>query len=256
MKTKTIKNILARVSVLILVSLLLPANCKTNKSENKNILFVLTTHDALGDTDKKTGAYISEIAHPYEILSSAGYQIDFAGPKGGKTPLDGMDALDEITKKLLNDSAFMNKLNNIKKLSEVKSADYAAVYFAGGHGTMYDLPDNQDVQRITAGIYEGGGVVAAVCHGPAALVNVKLSSGKYLIEGKNVSGFTNDEEEAVGLTKAMPFLLETKLKSRGARYTKTENFKEHVVVSERLLTGQNPASATGVGAGILKLLKK
>jgi putative intracellular protease/amidase len=129
-----------------------------------------------------------------------------------------------------------------------------AIFYAGGHGTMWDFPDNAQLASIAASIYERGGVVAAVCHGPSGLVNIRLSDGKYLVDGKEVSGFTNEEEKAMGLTDIVPFLLEDKLKSRGAKYSKAAAFQKHVVVSDRLVTGQNPQSASGVGDGIAKLL--
>lgn len=137
---------------------------------------------------------------------------------------------------------------------QINPADYAAILYVGGHGPMWDTPDNQALQRIAAQIYESDGIVAAVCHGPCGIVNVKLSNGKYLIEGKEVTGFSNAEEEAVGLTKVMPFLLETRMKERGARYHAAANWQANVVVSERLVTGQNPASATPLGEAIAKLL--
>jgi putative intracellular protease/amidase len=239
----------------ILIILLSLISC-TKGLSSKKVLFVVTSHSELGTTGKKTGAYITEITHPYHVLSAKKVQIDVASPKGGKTPLDGLDQADDITNALLKDDTFLKKLNNAIKLSDINPAKYDAIYFAGGHGTMYDLPDNEDVKRITAEIYENGGVVSAVCHGPVALVNVKLKNGKYLVENKGVAGFTNDEEEAVKLTSQMPFLLESKLIERGGKFTKAENFKKHVITSDRLITGQNPASATEVGERILKMLAK
>jgi len=223
---------------------------------SKKVLFVVTSHSELGSTGKKTGAYITEITHPYEVLVQKGINIDFASPQGGNTPLDGLDQADEKTLALLKDDTFLNKLNNAKKLSDINPKEYDAIYFAGGHGTMFDLPDNEDVKRITAGIYDNGGIVSAVCHGPVALVNVKLKNGKYLVENKVVASFTNDEERAVKLESQMPFLLESKLIERGGNFSKKENWKSHVVESDRLITGQNPASAKEVGEKILKMLSK
>jgi len=240
------------INIFILLSLI---SC-TKGLSSKKVLFVVTSHSELGTTGKKTGAYITEVTHPYHVLIEKGVQIDIASPEGGKTPLDGLDQADEITKALLKNDTFLNKLNNAKKLSDLNPTDYDAIYFAGGHGTMFDLPDNPDVQRLTASIYDNGGIVSAVCHGPVALVNVKLKNGKYLVENKNVASFTNEEEEAVKLTNQMPFLLESKLIERGGKFTKSENFTEHVVTSDRLITGQNPASAKEVGERILKQLAK
>lgn len=242
------------INIFLLLSLF---SCtKGTDLSSKNVLFVVTSHGELGSTGKKTGAYITELTHPYDVLIQKGVHIDFASPKGGKTPLDGMSQADDITKKLLKDEVFLNKLNNAQKLSEINPSNYDAIYFAGGHGTMFDLPDNEDVKRLAASIYDNGGIVSAVCHGPVALVNVKLKNGKYLVENKVVAAFTNEEERAVKLDQEMPFLLESKLIERGGKFTKKENFQEHVVESERLITGQNPASAREVGERILKQLVK
>ncbi|NJL79450.1 MAG: type 1 glutamine amidotransferase domain-containing protein [Richelia sp. RM2_1_2] len=151
----------------------------------------------------------------------------------------------------------MAKIQDTLAPTEVKPDEYKAIFFAGGHGVMWDFPDNKPLQQLTATMYERGAVVGAVCHGPpAALVNVKLSNGKYLVAGKTVAAFTNDEEAAVGLTQVMPFLLESKLIERGAKHSKAVNFQAHVVVSDGLVTGQNPASATGVGEKMVELLRK
>ena len=138
---------------------------------------------------------------------------------------------------------------------EIDPSEYSAVFFAGGHGVMWDLPNDRELAQITAAIYERNGIVGAVCHGPAGLVNVRLSDGSYLVAGKTLAAFTNEEEEAVELTEQMPFLLETKLIERGARHTEADNFQPHVVKSDRLITGQNPASATGVAEQMVELLQ-
>ncbi len=246
------------MKLICLVLLFLGLGCsqKNKVSLNKKILFVVTSHSKLGDTKKKTGAYISEITHPYLVFKNAEYDIDFISPRGGSVPLDGMKNIDEATKELLKDTEFMNLLKNTKKPSAIRTADYDAVYFAGGHGTMFDFPDNEKLQSITAEVYEAGGLVSGVCHGPASLVNVKLSDGSYLISGKKVSAFTDEEEEAVKLTKVVPFSLESKIKSRGAYFEKADKFKEKVVNDQRLITGQNPASARAVAKEVLQTLEK
>lgn len=178
---------------------------------------------------------------------------------GGKAPIDEGSvtnfASDEICTKFLA-SEEAQRLTVTKHPSEVNPADYAAILYVGGHGPMWDTPDNADIQKICASIYEAGGVVSAVCHGPCGIVNVKLSNGKYLIDGKEVTGFTNAEEEAVGLTSVMPFLLETKMKERGARFHGAANWAANVVVCERVVTGQNPASATPLGQAVAQLLQQ
>ncbi|MDX1920254.1 MAG: type 1 glutamine amidotransferase domain-containing protein [Candidatus Caenarcaniphilales bacterium] len=250
----------------LLLTLILPcllARAKPNaqstnlkeKTMNKKILFVLTSHDKKGSTEQSTGFYLSEATHPHKVLTDAGYQVDFVSPKGGEAPMDGKDLKDPINKAFLENKTYLSQVQNTQTPDQIKPEDYAAIYFAGGHGTMWDLPDNTQLASLASKIYENGGIVAAVCHGPAGLVNIKLSNGDYLVKGKEVSAFTNEEEEAVGLTKVVPFLLEDKLKEHGASFSKAPNFQKHVLVSERLVTGQNPASATGVGEEILKLLK-
>lgn len=218
------------------------------------ILIVVTSHSQLGNTGKPTGYYLPEVAHPALVLEKAGYQVDIASPQGGKAPMDerSRDLKDPINKKFLETSEA--KLNNTLALKDVDAKKYKAIIFAGGHGTMWDFADDKNLQKVATQIYEDGGVVSAVCHGPAALVNIKLSSGKYLVDGKKVTGFTNAEEEAVELTKVMPFLLESKLKERGATFNGAGLWQNNVVVDGRLVTGQNPASAGGVGEAVAKVL--
>jgi putative intracellular protease/amidase len=217
-------------------------------SPPKKVLIVLTNHSQLGNTGKSTGFYLSEVSHPYEVFKRAGYQIDFVSPTGGSAPIDpkSYDTKDPLNRQFVNDTSVMAKVKDTLSPAQVNPNEYQAIFFAGGHGVMWDLPNNQPLMQLTASMYESGSVVGAVCHGPAALVNVKLANGEYLVAGKNVAAFTNEEEEAVGLTKVMPFLLESKLIKRGAKHTEAANFQPHVVASDRLVTGQNPASATGV----------
>jgi putative intracellular protease/amidase len=222
----------------------------------KKILIVLTSHDTLGNTGKETGFYLSEVTHPYAVFEQAGYTIDFVSPKGGKAPMIGVDLQDPLNKAFLDDPAKVAQVGNTSNPTQIDPVQYDAIFYAGGHGTMWDFLDSAQLSRIAAAIYEQGGVVGAVCHGPAGLVNVKLSNGEYLVASKTVSSFTNEEEAAVGLTEVVPFLLESKLIERKAEITKAPNFQAHVVVSDRLVTGQNPASAAGVGERIVKLLKQ
>ena len=215
------------------------------------ILIALTSHDQLGTTGKKTGAYLSEISHVYWTLADAGLEVDFVSPKGGHVPLDGIDRKDADNARFLDDAAVMARITQTLRPDDVDPSRYAAIYYAGGHGTMWDFPDDARLAQIAARIYEAGGVVSAVCHGPSALVNIKLSSGRYLVASKDVAAFTDDEERAVQLTDVVPFLLASKLVERGARHIPAPNFAANVVVSERLITGQNPASARGVGQALV-----
>jgi putative intracellular protease/amidase len=221
----------------------------------QRVLFVLTSHDTLGNTGKDTGFYLSEVTHPYAAFETAGIEVEFVSPRGGKAPMTGIDSEDPINKAFLEDATKVAKVENTLTPEHVDPARYDAIFYAGGHGTMWDFHNNVQLDQIAAAIYEAGGVVGAVCHGPAGLVNLKLSDGSYLVAGKTVSSFTNEEETAVGLSDVVPFLLEATLIKRGATHTKAPNFQPHVVVSDRLVTGQNPASATGVGEGMVKLLQ-
>lgn len=222
----------------------------------KKILFVVTSHDKKGNTGEATGYYLSEVSHPWEVLHNAGYEIDFVSPQGGKPPVDGFNLEDPTNKKFWEDLSYRHKIEHSMKPSEVKSELYVAIFYAGGHGAMWDLADNTALATIAANIYEHKGIVGAVCHGPAGLIDIQLSNGKYLVDGKKINGFSNEEENAVGLTKVVPFLLEDKLKERGALFEKSGLWQKHVTVDQRVVTGQNPQSAEGVGKAILAELEK
>lgn len=222
------------------------------------ILFVVTSHDKLGKTDKKTGWYLPEVAHPYHVLKKAGHNITFISPKGGKAPMDpgSGDAYkdDPICKEFLANKDVMSLINNTKTPAQVKASDYKAIFYAGGHGPMFDLPENQAIAKLAVAIYESGGIVSAVCHGPVGLVPLKLSNGQHLIKGKKVTCFTNKEEDAVQLSAEMPFMLETKLRELGGKFVAADLWQANVQVDNRVITGQNPASATPVGEELVKLL--
>ncbi len=220
----------------------------------KKILFVVTSHNKKGSTGEPTGYYLAEVTHPWEVLHSAGYEIDFVSPQGGKAPVDGFNLEDSVNRKFWENTTYRTKIENTMKPEDVKPEEYAAILYAGGHGTMWDFADNTELAGIASEIYENNGVVSAVCHGPAALLNVKLNSGKYLVDGKKINAFTNEEETAVGAEKIVPFMLETSLKERGAIFEKSGLGQKHVTVDQRVVTGQNPASAQGVGEAILTVL--
>jgi putative intracellular protease/amidase len=220
----------------------------------KKILFVLTSHDRKGDTGQPTGFYLPEAAHPWAVLEAEGFEIDFVSPKGGNPPMDGADSPDPTSRRFLDHHEVSRKIGSTPTPDQVSPADYAAILFVGGHGTMWDFPDNQPLARVAASIYEAGGVLGAICHGPAALVNLQLSDGEYLVKGKQVAAFTDDEERAVNLDGVVPFLLATALRQRGAHHRAAPNWQANVVVDGRLVTGQNPASAEGVGRQMARLL--
>lgn len=224
----------------------------------KSILIVLSNHDKLGDTGRQTGWHLSEATHIYYPLVEAGYKVQFASPSGGVAPVDESSVhLDDVmNKKFVEDKALFEQTKNTMPLSEVNPDDYQIVHFVGGWGAMWDFPGNKDVNRIAKAIYESGGIVSALCHGPASLVDVKLSNGEYLIKGKNITGFSNVEEEDVKATHIMPFLLETKLRERGAIMHIAEKWTAHSVIDGRLVTGQNPQSGHAIAENILKVAKE
>jgi putative intracellular protease/amidase len=240
--------------VFTLISGTMQAQVKTKK-HMKKILFVVTSHNKKGSTGQPTGYYLSEVSHPWDVLVNAGYEIDFVSPEGGNAPVDGFNLEDPINKKFWNDAVYHKKIENTLKPNQVNPNDYVAIHYAGGHGAMWDLPQDKEIAAIATKIYENNGVVSAVCHGPAGLVNIKLSNGKYLIDGKKVNGFTNEEEVAVGLEKVVPFMLEDKMKERGGIFEKSGLWQEHAVTDQRLVTGQNPQSAHAVGEAVLTELK-
>jgi putative intracellular protease/amidase len=223
---------------------------------SKKILFVVSSHDKKGSTGEPTGYYLGEVSHPWKVLKEAGYEIDFVSPKGGNPPVDGFNLDDAVNREFWEDTHYHEKIGHTLSPGQVDPRNYVAVYYAGGHGAMWDFADNEALAGIAAAIYENGGVVGAVCHGPAGLVNIKLGNGKYLVDGKKVNAFTNEEEKAVKLENIVPFLLEDKLKERGARFEKSGLWQKHVVADQRLVTGQNPQSAEGVGEAMVAELKK
>jgi putative intracellular protease/amidase len=217
------------------------------------VLLALTSHGDLGDTGRTTGFYVPEAAHPHAVFTQAGYEVDFVSVQGGEPPRDGVEPDDADTARFLSD--MKEQLASTPTADQIDAANYDAIFFVGGHGTMWDLPDAADLASLTARIYDNGGVVAGVCHGPAGLVNVQLADGSYLVDGKQVSSFTNEEEAAVGLLEVVPFPLESKLAVRGARITKVDNFAPHAVADRRLVTGQNPASARRVAELVIEELR-
>lgn len=223
------------------------------------ILIVLTSHDQLGDTGKKTGFWLEEFAAPYYVLKDAGATITLASPKGGQPPLDPKSDLPEnqteLTKRFRTDTAAQAELANTKKLADVSGDDFDAVFYPGGHGPMWDMPDNATSIALIEAFVKADKPVAAVCHAPVALINVRGKDGERLIKGKRVAGFTNTEEEAMGLTAVVPFLLEDRLNERGGIYSKAANLAPYVQVDGKLVTGQNPASSGPAAEELLKLLR-
>jgi putative intracellular protease/amidase len=224
------------------------------------ILIVLTSHSQLGTTDQKTGFWIEEFATPYYILKEAGAQITLASPKGGQPPIDPKsDAPEnqtESTVRYKKDKNLLQLMEHTTKLKDVLSKNFDAIFYPGGHGPLWDLVTNKNSIQLIEDFWDAKKPIAAVCHAPSVLLNVKDEDGDYLIKGKNVTGFSNSEEKAVQLDKIVPFLLEDALKKQGGLYSKKEDWASYVVKDGILITGQNPASSGAVAKELLALLEK
>jgi putative intracellular protease/amidase len=255
---KTVKNIVTALMLIAFFS----CNTKNEKGNNvsevkhnnnlkeeksMNVLFVLTSHDELGDTGEKTGFWVEEFASPYYILKDKGVNITLATPKGGKAPIDPSsnkeDAATESTKRFDKDEEAQERINTTLKLSTINAADYDAVFYPGGHGPLWDLSQDKTSIKLIETFNEQKKPIAFVCHAPAALKNVKGTDGNPLVKGRKVTGFTNTEEAAVALTDVVPFLVEDMLKENGGIYSKGDDWSEYVLQDDNLITGQNPASS-------------
>lgn len=223
------------------------------------ILMVLTSHDKLGDTGKKTGFWVEEFAAPYYVLADAGAEVTLASPKGGQPPVDPASTADEAqteaTKRFDKDAELQKKLSMTKKLEDINALDFDAVFYPGGHGPVWDLTNDLKSISLIESFNEQMKPMAFVCHAPAVLANVE-DHKEPLVRGKNVTGFTNTEEEAVGLTDVVPFLVEDKLNQLGANYSKGDDWSSYVMTDGRLVTGQNPASSEKAARELLNLLQK
>jgi putative intracellular protease/amidase len=218
------------------------------------VVMVLTSHDQLGDTGRKTGFWLEEFAAPYYAFKDAGAEITLASPKGGQPPLDPKsnepDFQTELTRRFEKDPETQQKLANTVRLDAIRPQDFDTVFYPGGHGPMWDLAEDPVSARLLETMVAAGKPIALVCHAPGALHHVKGPDGELLVRGKTVTGFTNTEEEAVGLTQVVPFLVEDELKREGAKFSKAEDWQPHVVTDGLLITGQNPASS-GPAAKVL-----
>ncbi|MDN3398936.1 type 1 glutamine amidotransferase domain-containing protein [Psychrobacter sp. APC 3426] len=223
-----------------------------------NILMVLTSHDKLGNTGKKTGFWLEEFAAPYYAFLDAGVNVTLASPAGGQPPLDPSsdteDAQTKDTKRFKEDSDAQKHLANTKKLADMKVEDFDSVFYPGGHGPLWDLAVDKNSINLIETFVKQDKPVAFVCHSPAALKNVKID-GEYLVKGKTVTGFTNTEEEAVGLTDVVPFLVENVLIANGGNYEKAADWESFVVEDGLLITGQNPASSEEAAKRLIAKLK-
>ena len=223
-----------------------------------NVLIVLTSHDQLGDTGKKTGFWLEELAAPYYAFIDAGASLTLASPKGGQPPLDPKsnepDAQTDATRRFEADTKAMQALASTHKLADVSIVDFDAVFYPGGHGPLWDLAEDHDSIMLLESADRAGKPIGAVCHAPGVLRHVKTSDGEPLVRGRTVTGFANSEEDAVGLTQVVPFLVEDMLKDNGGRYTKGDDWQPHVEVDGLLVTGQNPASSEASALALLKLV--
>jgi len=223
-----------------------------------NILMVLTSHDRLGDTGKKTGFWLEEFAAPYYVLKDAGAQLTLVSPLGGQPPLDpksdAPDAQTEATQRFKADPAAQAALAATGKLADVDAGSFDAVFYPGGHGPLWDLAEDPASIALIEAVIAANKPVAAVCHAPGVLRHVKGADGKPLVNGKRVTGFTNTEEEAVGLTQVVPFLVEDVLKQSGGLYSKVDDWQPYAITDGLLVTGQNPASSEAAAQALLKLL--
>ncbi len=226
---------------------------------SKKILVVVTSFEKYPNMKRATGLWLGEVVHFVEKVKEAGYEVDYVSPKGGYTPIDphSLAMADPIDWEWYQKKEFMNHLGTTLKPSEVKPDDYVAIYYAGGHGVIWDFPDNEALQAISRKIYEKGGFVSSVCHGAAGLLNIKLSNGSLLINGKKVTGFSDEEEKLAELDKFVPFLTETEMVARGANYKKADKpWASFAVEDNRVITGQNPASGAAVADLLIAALRK
>jgi putative intracellular protease/amidase len=223
-----------------------------------NVLIVLTSHDRLGDTGEKTGFWLEEFASPYYRLKDAGAQLTLASPGGGQPPLDPKsdepDFQTDATRRFDDDQTARNELANTVKLAGVKVEDFDAVFYPGGHGPLWDLHDDSDSIALIEGFVAAGKPVAAVCHAPAVLLKARDQHGEPLVKGKQVTGFSNTEEAAVGLTDVVPYLLEDELIAMGGEYQKVADWNPLAVVDGLVITGQNPGSSDAVAEALLKAI--
>lgn len=219
--------------------------------ELRPVLFVVTSNAVKGATGIPTGYNLAEVTHPLEKLQAAGIRVEFASPQGGAAPLDGLEDMnDPVIARYWADSDFRHAVAHTLRLDDVNPSRYSAIFFAGGHGTMWDFPDSAAAQKAIREIYAAGGIVSAVCHGPAALVNARRADGSLLVAGKQLAAFTDAEEEEVQSTHVVPFLLASTLTERGAHHQNAANWANNVVVDGRLITGQNPQSAARLGEAL------
>lgn len=225
----------------------------------KKILVVVTNVSKYPELNRATGLWLGEAVHFAHEMKQAGYEIDYVSPKGGHTPLDPHslqpDQMTDLDWAYYTNDDFLNQLSTTLAAESIDPSEYEAIYYAGGHGVMWDFAEDQNLQNIASAIYKNGGVVSGVCHGVVGLLNIKDENGEHLINNKKVTGFANTEEAAVGLEKVVPFLTEDELIRKGANYVKSDDWAEFAVADNRVVTGQNPASGAAVAKEVIQLLQ-
>ncbi|ROL81161.1 type 1 glutamine amidotransferase domain-containing protein [Pseudomonas chlororaphis] len=239
------------------------ANAETNPStaipKDRQILVIMTNHASYPSRTDTTGLWLTELTHFTDVVEAAGYTTVFASPKGGAVPLDerslGWLYMDKAAREHLQSPAFRARLNNTIPIADIDPSRFSAIYFTGGHGVMWDFPENPDLRRVAEKIYNQGGIVSAVCHGVAGLVDLKDEQGQALIKNRNITGFSNREELLSGMKNQVPFFLEDRLVGQGARYRKAWlPFTSFAITDGRLVTGQNPQSPRAVAEAVMALL--
>lgn len=227
---------------------------------NKKVLVVVTNVSKYSNVNRATGLWLGEAVHFVEVMENNGFEVTYVSPLGGYTPIDPHsiepEMMSDLDWKFYTDRKFMNALGTTVPAKDINYNDYSIIYYTGGHGVIWDFPNDKKLQEIAIGIWNNGGIVSAVCHGLAGLLNIKDNSGEYLIKDKKVTGFSDSEEKEVQLDKLVPYLTEDELVKRGAKYSKTDNWGEYAVADGRLVTGQNPTSGAAVAREILKVLQK
>jgi putative intracellular protease/amidase len=226
----------------------------------KKVLIVLPSHDQLGNTGQKTGFWLEEFTDPYYKFIDSGYEVTIASPRGGKPPVDPKsiqkENQSESTQRFERDKSAQAKLENTLVLSQVSANDYDTLFLPGGHGPMWDLSSDENMKKIVEDFYSDKKIVSAVCHGPAGLLQATDRNGNSILKGKKITGFTNNEESAVGLTKTVPFSLENRMKELGGKFEKGQDFKPFVISDGQLITGQNPKSALPAAEKVIEILGK
>ena len=224
------------------------------------VLMILTSHDQLGNTGRKTGFWLEELAAPYYVFKDSGAEITLASPKGGRPPLDPKSDEPEfrtdLTRRFENDAAAETQLDETVRLDSVKQESFDTVFYPGGHGPMWDLAEDKNSVKLIESFLAAGKPIALVCHAPGVLRHVKTPDGKPLVQGKTVTGFTDGEEQEMGLTKVVPFLVEDELINLGATFSKVKNWGVHTVTDGHLITGQNPASSAPAAKVLIEKLNE